>query len=342
MIISRSVEPFYYDPDQSIELFGQELINARPSKVFLTLLWEAFDFRPVFVKIDEFFQAHGVQVTWVLTDWCKADPGWSQLKSPKIFLDYMHWRSYNEIANKHKSQFNSRWDSNATRYLFLIGKPAKTNRIGLLYQLEKHNLLESCDYSLFMNEGNYNASRSCVSELDDDQYRDFINRHCRKLDDISPVMQERSLHYGGIPYDHTIYARSRFRLISETSMNVLSRPLISEKTWLTIANKNPFVIAGEPNTCKHLRSLGFETFDQMWPVPSYDSIDNEKPRTDCLIEHVKYWLAGDFDKKWVEESVEQNYAQFVKLATDIRTHFENSTGVDIDSVVDTRDDITKF
>ena len=342
MIISKSVESFYYDSDLNIELFGQEIVEHHPTQVFLTLLWEAFDFRPVFVKIDNFFQSRGIQITWVLTEWCKSDPGWSQLTSPKIFIDYMHWRSYNEIANKHKSQFNGRWNSDAARYLFLIGKPAKTNRIGLLYQLEKHNLLERCDYSLFMNEGNYNESRSWVAELDDDQYRNFINRHCRKLDDISPVMQEFSLHYGGIPYDHKIYAGSLFRLISETSMNLLSRPLISEKTWLTIANKNPFVIAGERNTCKYLRSLGFETFDQMWPIPSYDNITNVKLRLDFVVEHVKHWLTGNFDKKWVEQSVEHNYMQFVKLAREIQNHFENSAGVDIDTVVDTRDDITKF
>jgi len=51
-------------------------------------------------------------------------------------------------------------------------------------------------------------------------------------------------------------------------------------------NLHPFFINGNPGILKHLKSLGFQTFDKWWDE-SYDEELNFKKRADMLIEQVK-------------------------------------------------------
>lgn len=182
----------------------------------------------------------------------------------------------------------------------------------------------------------YESSKSILPNLSTQEFDEFVQKYQRNLDNIEPDMQENSMHYGGIPYDPGIYANSKFRLISESNMN-LTPPLISEKTYLTIVNKNPFVIAGDLNSCQYLRNLGFETFDQLFDIPTYDNIQCVDARLSCVIAHVKQWLAGNFDRTQVAEMVEHNYNRYIELGSKIKQDFENATRVDIDLAIYSRD-----
>lgn len=342
MILRRSGDfTLFPNFDEERQKFCNQMLVQKPTHLFLNIAWEAVEFEHYILSVDEFLYAQGISTTWIITNWSKNNPGWKQLKCPVVFFDYFLWRSYNEIVNKKKSDLNPRWNSDANKYLFLTGKPDRFHRIGLLYLLHSSGLTNCCTNSLFMHEGLYEQCKALLPLLSSEQFNNFVDRYRGTPDNATPVMQPTSMHYGGIPYDCKMYANSLFRLISETSID-LPRPWITEKTWLTIANKSPFVIAAEPYSCRYLQSIGLETFDQMFETESYDNFPAADTRLFYITKHVEHWLGGDFSKTKVNDMVEHNFDQFIKLARQAKQEFEDFANCDIDLAIDTTDDITGF
>lgn len=337
-MIANYVVDFVFDPDSGYHRnkLCNDILEQKPSHVFLNIAWEAYKFSPSMLEVDEFLFQHGIPTTWVIWDITKTDPGWQQLRCSVVFLNFIFWRSYNQIIVKQSNATNQHWNSAAEQFLFLTGKPNKPHRIGLLYKLHQQGLMSRCNHSLFMNPGMYAESRQYVPELSDTEFARFVEQYQHNPDNISPDVQETSMHYGGIPFDPALYANSLVRLVSETSVHQ-NPPVLSEKTYLTILNKSPFVIAGDQYSCKYLRSLGFETFDQLFGIPTYDNIHNSNSRIDYTVHHVKQWLAGNFNKTEVADMIEHNYQCFVKLGQQIKQEFESTTGIDIDLAVSSLD-----
>jgi len=340
MIISQSIEPVL-DPTASIEDFCNSIKNKKPSKVFVTALWETFslnipDVQQVVYAIDQYMIKHGIDCTWVVTKWAEPEQNWQKLACPVIFFDFFIWRAFNEIVNKKKSKVNCSWNPNADRYLFLTGNPNRINRAGLLGLLQHHDLLGRCDWSFFAHQKLKTASEDLFAKFCKDDFDSIVQRQTRSPDNIRPTMQPYSLHYGGIPYNEQIFSQALFRLISETSMTEV-RPWLTEKTWITVLNRTPFVIAGDRFSCDHMRSMGFEAFDTMFDIPSYDNLSNEIDRMHAVVQHVQQWLSGNYDADIVSAAVEHNYQHFVKTAQEIQREFENQSNLDINRVIYTFD-----
>jgi hypothetical protein len=342
-MITIPVDSFIFDSNR-VDDFCQSLLNIEsPNRIFLTALWEAYTPDQEFVKIDRFAHRNNISITWIINNWGQHCLEWVDFKNNIIFFDFFLWRVYNEIFIKKKNLVNSKWNPGAEKYLFLTGKPDKPQRIKLLHLLYSHNMLDNCVYSFFINNGMAEKSRYLLSNLSNSDYQQFIS-DCRKNpDNITIDEQYDSLHYGGIPYDHMLYTDSKFRIISETSMNK-NRPWITEKTWITIANKVPFIIAGDYNSCEYLTQLGFNTFDNLFETRSYDNDKSILSRLDTIIKHTNHWINNDFrcSVADINACVEHNFNQFHKLAYLEKNKFELHTGVDIDRVIDPRDDTTKF
>jgi hypothetical protein len=337
-MIANYVVDFVLDPSSSWhrEKLCNDILEQKPSHVFLNIAWEAYKFSPSMLEVDDFLFQHGIPTTWVIWDITKTDPAWQQLRCSVVFLNFIFWRSYNQIVVKKLNATNQYWNSNAEKFLFLTGKPNKPQRIRLLHKFHQQGLMPKCSHSLFMHSGMYEASRRVVQYLSDREFADFVQQYQHNPDNIVPDMQETSMHYGGIPYNPDLYANSLVRVVSETNVDH-HPPALTEKTYLTIVNKNPFVIAGDRYSCRYLKSLGFETFDQLFDIPTYDDISNVDARLDHVVNHVRQWLLGSFNKTQVADMVEHNYRRFLTLGQQTKQEFENITGVDIDQAVSTRD-----
>lgn len=335
MIVFKRAENIAFDIKDTMSMC-QELLAQKPTHAYLTVLWENWHPTKTLKWADNFFKHHNISVTWIINHWSKNDPEWETFKNPVVFFDFVLWRVYNEIIVKKKNAVNTKWNPGADQFLLLTGKPDKLQRIGLLYKLYKRGLLEKCNYSLFMNDGMYKKSRKFVTEASDDEFELFVKQHIRNPDNINYLEQPDSLHYGGIPYNPDLYGTSLFKIVSETHMNQ-NPPCVTEKVWLTLLNRNPFIIAGDLNICKYLQSRGIETFDKMFNIPTYDNIPADTDRIEQVIAHVEQWLSGNFDKITVANMVEKNYNCFIELALQEKYHIENSTGHSIDLVIDTCD-----
>lgn len=342
-MIVIAIDSFIFDT-KLVDDFCQSLLDIKSSeKIFLTALWEAYLPNQEFVKLDKFAHVNNIPITWIINKWGHHHSGWTNFKNDIIFFDFFLWRVYNEIFIKQKNNINSKWNSESEKYLFLTGKPDKPQRIKLLHLLYSNSMLDNCVYSFFINKGMSNSARHLLSELSDHDYQQFINDCQRNPDNIIIDEQINSLHYGGIPYNHMLYTESKFRIISETAMTN-NHPWITEKTWITIANKVPFIIAGDYKSCEYLNQLGIKTFDNLFSTASYDNIKSIKQRLDTIVEHTKHWINNDFmcDINDIGVEVEHNFNQFYKLACLEKNKFELRTGIDIDKIINTTDDITKF
>lgn len=339
MIVFRSAENIAFDRNDTLQICN-EILQQNPTQVFLTLVWENWGpMSPTLRYADEFFYKHGIQTTWIVNHWSKDHPRWKTFKNPVVFFDYVLWRMYQLTVVQKKSKINLSWNPNADRYLFLTGKPYKPQRIGLLYKLYKRGLLDRCNYSLFMDPGMKEKSRPLVPDATDTEYDEFVKNYTTSPDDIVYFKQDGDMHYGGVPYDDTLYANSLFRIVSETSMDS-SPPYITEKTWLTVLNCSPFIIAGDLNSCKYLQGRGFETFDKVFDIPTYDNIVPHTDRLEHIIAHVEQWLSGNFNKFEVADMVEHNHKRFLELAINEQQTLEEQINHSA-LAIDTRDILTK-
>jgi hypothetical protein len=85
-------------------------------------------------------------------------------------------------------------------------------------------------------------------------------------------------------------------------------PFVTEKTWKSVAMQHPFMIVGEPGTLQHLHSLGFETFENLWPE-KYDTTQSTSHRIDQVVENVVQYNMTPLDQLTLQK-LEHNCNQF--------------------------------
>lgn len=186
---------------------------------------------------------------------------------------------------------NCCWNPTTGRFLFLTGKPNKPNRIQLLYKFHSIGLLDRCDWSLFVDDHTFSQSRQLLPELSDIEFQKFVDQHNRNLDDIEIYhCTPDSNHSNGYPFDGSVYQRTSFRVISETML--LHEPITTEKTWITVANNMPFIMAGYSGMLRYLKECGYRTFENFLPIKDYDQIQNLEDRFEAVIENTKFWLSN--------------------------------------------------
>lgn len=331
MIKSLAFDRFYWR--QSLDSTFFDILKTKPKKLFLTLIWESYSLTDFVKKIDTLLCRAGIETFWIVNS--ATSRQWNTLQSMVIYFDGMAWRSYNEIFIKGNSGLNQVWNSDVDKFLFLIGNPARKNRIRLFYHLYKKDLLGKCNYSLYLTESNLEHIKTFLPLDTDKKFVDNILDFSRELDSINYENDSYGGRYGGIPYDKNLYTNSLFRLISETNFGCLPQPLISEKTWLTIINRIPFVLASGAGYCHYLKQLNFFTFDDIFDIPSYDLIDNDDTRLNCIVEHVEHWLTKKFNQDIILEMINHNYNRFQEYAIEIKDKLESTLDIDIQNIIDT-------
>jgi hypothetical protein len=93
------------------------------------------------------------------------------------------------------------------------------------------------------------------------------------------------------------YEKTYFSIVSETNAEDIYL-FITEKTLKPIMNLHPFLINGNPYTLRHLKSLGFQTFEKWWDE-SYDTETNFKKRILLLVEQINI-LCNKTHEEWIK------------------------------------------
>jgi len=269
---------------------------------------------------------HVILNSWFLEE--KLD-----IDAPITFVDFFILMTCTE-NNKQKLVAIDNWNFNASKFLFLTGKLNKIQRIRLFYKLQQAGLIteEICEWSLFTSDKSITSSEY-VPELNN-SLQEFLKVYARYPDEFSQNIEKNRC--GGVFYNPHLLQNSLFRLVSETYFSN-NRPFITEKTWDTIFNRLPFIVAGDVGTLHRLKDMGFRTFEQ-YLIADYDSIIKKEERLDAIVTNVKYWIENikhykdqiivdiEHNKKKLDELYQINLSQLEQLIIDYNL---NLTPLDI-------------
>ena len=351
-----SIQSYYWNHNKypSSDIYVSELLKGIRTEqhnfvLVCNILWESSfsDKIDVFKELYKSFKKYKIKTITIMNSYMKyLQVDFEKEFDTKIcYVDYFLWRTYDRVINLQRSQANKKWNSHADKFLFLTGKPDRPHRIRLLWKLRSH--LQNCIWSLHINKGLIDECRKQIPELDQKKFEDFINTYRHNPDDVVVDHQEQSLHYGGIPYDVSIFEQSLFRIVSETHFNQNSNAWITEKTWLTILNKCPFIIAGDNGILAKLQQMGFKTFETYLPIKDYDSILNKENKLNAICTNAIHWLTNIENKEAIDKDVEHNYRQLVSLAKHNKGILEKvceNIGIDntrINEICNTQDFLSK-
>jgi hypothetical protein len=100
--------------------------------------------------------------------------------------------------------------------------------------------------------------------------------------------QDRNRHYQLID-EH--FSNSYWNMVLETRMDLadnFASVFITEKTWKPIANAQPFMILGNANSLRYLKSLGYRTFSEIGIDESYDELSDPADRFQAVCKRVDH------------------------------------------------------
>ena len=238
-----------------------------------------------------------------------------------FYFEVNAYRTLREIVGNKLSPVLYRWPKNADKFLFLTGIPSRINRIRLLYKLSQTELMDNCEWSFPAETDPVHLLKSqlLIPELSKTEFNDFIKKYSRKLD--KNLVGHR---HNSMLYEASVYANTCFSLVSETHFTTTTAPHISEKTYKSILNNHPFIIAGDTNLSNYLNSLGFITYEKYFAINDYDVIADPELRLDAVIENVRSFLTNiRTHTAEIEEIVQYNFDNLLKLYKDLQEEIQN-------------------
>lgn len=104
---------------------------------------------------------------------------------------------------------------------------------------------------------------------------------------------------------------SLFSLISESTTECI---FVTEKTYIPIYHKRPFLIFGAPRTHEYLKSLGFKMFDELIDY-SFDLIEDDEKRCNALMHQMLKLSKHDIQKikRIAKPKTEYNFLNLLRL-----------------------------
>lgn len=129
---------------------------------------------------------------------------------------------------------------------------------------------------------------------------------------IDSEYAESTEQYGSFP---PAFLESFMSLVSESTMDTI---FPTEKTYIPIYFKKPFIVWSAPNFHKSLQELGFELYDELFDY-SFDLIEDNKKRLDAILDQVESIVDKDYQNLYnlVAEKAERNYNILKNIRFDI-------------------------
>lgn len=283
---------------------------AKKDKIIFYCLNERWDTRFINNSLKVFFDSFENENLLLICDRLSTQEDLQKIAIKKVvqtdsqLLKTAQWETY--------ISFNNEVNLDTGRFLFLMGKPYKPNRLPLLYLLKQKKLLDKCDYSFYYDNRFADKTRDIMNFIDDKEYNSFIKSTCKKLDPITFEIEYDFFDYCGFPIDHTLYKNTSLSVVSESVYDIDNSHFISEKTWRTIANKHMFLPVLPNKSIDFLNTLGIRTFDyclyHQKESMQYTYHDDIRDLLDKVVENVEHVLANiSKHKEKINEDIQHNY-----------------------------------
>lgn len=206
-------------------------------------------------------------------------------------------------------QENLKFNKKEKYFLNYNRNSARLHRPFLVNKLYKNNILDKGIVSLLRTDdfdeildkikNQFETFSMKVGNLDlnNDDYKELYSNHKKWYPlVIENPNEEEVAWYHNFLSRKDEYEKTYFSIVSET--DAYSWYLfITEKTLKPIMNLHPFLINGNPHILRHLKKLGFQTFDKWWDE-SYDNETDYKKRTELLVKQIEI-LCNKTHEEWI-------------------------------------------
>lgn len=213
-------------------------------------------------------------------------------KNANVYFNPEYWISETyRFIQQHNCQVTVK---NLEKIFLSLNTRPHTHRCKFIDYVKKHNLMEFGDISWHFTENpsyEWKYWSPKVMTLDD-EYKKNLNS------------------YQTIPIQFNTTFMS---LISEST---LKSHFITEKTWMPVFFKKPFLIWGPSGIHEKFKSLGFKLYDDVFDY-SFDSVDDDNTRLDMLMEEVKKLKNRNLNdlRKSILDVIEFNYNHAITKVT---------------------------
>jgi hypothetical protein len=248
----------------------------------------------------------------------------SELVDDYLLLDYFLYRTYRELTKFKTSKISQCWNNKNDKFLCLGGR-FKPLRLEFFKTLATQNLLDHALYSFHLGP------------IDAEIWPNVDWEFGKTLSQKASVTD----YSGNGVYYNDIFDNCLFQLIVESSALTNSDiPWITEKTWISILNKNPFIVYGDVTLLSELKKMGLKTFEDYLEFPDYNN-DTTLVRVEKLAANVSYWLKNiQKYQNQINNDVEFNYIKLQEIYKHNLTLIENfikknQINLDIDRVIPT-------
>ena len=261
-----------------------------------------------------------------------------ELTKHRTNVYYLNTWAY--ITYKHSlTRHRNKWYPKIKKALFLIGKPLKSQRLGLMHHFYGKKLLDYLDYSLYFpaNQTNINAIKALnITYLQDDRYISSFLTEIQKssLDiDISKCYETNVFEYTGFPTNLRYYRNTCLSIVSENSFTInpnvktnnINMPYLTEKLYRAMINHHPFIIIGDYGTNEHLCSIGYKTFDKFFLPYTYRISHDTELILDWTAKSVKHFMDNlDKNVDEIREIVTHNYNHYMNQTENELKHLQQA------------------
>jgi hypothetical protein len=235
------------------------------------------------------------------------------------YINTWAYITYKHSINRHRNK----WYPESKKALFLIGKPIKHQRIGLVNEFYRNNLLHYLDYTLHLPYSieNTNAIRELgIDSLQDENYlREFLTNIQRPSNDLVLENQFTStgFEYTGFPTNLRYYKNTCLSIVSENSFTfhdsgMRPTPYLTEKMFRAVVNHHPFVVIGDSGISDYIKSLGYKTFDDFFIPGNNKTFINTETTIAWAAKSVKHFIDNvDRNKDAIRDLVSHNFNHFI-------------------------------
>lgn len=236
-----------------------------------------------------------------------------------IYSDFWVLPAYVNCVLDNRQQLNESWNYTASKGLWLPGRLERPHRILVTSKLWEQGLLDKIEWSFYMLKDRYEHVRNFLPEYSDEKFTRMVNECTKTLDYNDQMVDSKSFHIYGYPFDVNLYKNTLFSIVAESDFFAVKDihaepiPKITEKTYRTIVNKHPFICSWYPGMIEKLHSKGYRTFEKYLVHKNYDQDLNV--RIDQIVENVKYFKeCADANIEQIKEDTEYNYQMLITHA----------------------------
>jgi hypothetical protein len=207
------------------------------------------------------------------------------------------------------------------------------HRLMLYLAIVQRGIINQCYYSMDKTQPEANRSfvENCKYLLSRFPDMGIVSNDVLAADKLLPLVLDNP-NFNNYPMESSVdpvkhlYDESLVNIITETYFfNKIIH--ITEKTYKPIAFMQPFILVAAAGSLKHIKDMGFKTFDQFWDE-SYDLEVDDKKRFTMIMSLI------ESISKWTEEEKTQ-FTFKVKDVVDYNVeHLNTMQDIEIDNLIE--------